>query len=100
MRLLTSIAVVALLATAAAAQDANESEPAWRTSVLALVPAGYVVGKAATDAAGTTGYLAVYPATASDPKTPASVFAPRQVLVVALDKDKSRAVSAELKPRA
>lgn len=99
MRILTTIAVVALLATAASAQDAKEVEPAWRASALALVPAGYVAGKAATDATGATGYLAVYPSTANDPKTPASVFAPRQILVVTLDQDKSRAVSAELKPR-
>ena len=48
-----------------------------------------------------TGYLAVYPANASDPKSPASVFAPRQALVVKLAKgdDGLRALSAELKPR-
>jgi len=98
MRILTSVAVMALLATSAWAQPANEAEPAWYRSAIALVPAGYVAGNAySTDAAGTTGYLAVYAASASDPKTPASVFAPRQMLVVALDG--SRALSAELKPR-
>src|SRR5262245_22935264 len=100
MRILTSIAVIALLATTASAQRASEAEPAWYASALALVPAGYVAGSAySTDAAGTTGYLAVYAASANDPKTPASVFAPRQMLVVVLTKDGSRAVSAELEPR-
>jgi hypothetical protein len=64
------------------------------------MPAGYIAGEAyRTDAAGKTGYLAVYPANANDPKTPASVFATRQVLVVTLTTDATRALSAELKPR-
>lgn len=100
MRILTSIAVMALLATTASAQRASDSEPAWYRSALALVPPGYVAGTAySADAAGTTGYLAVYAASANDPKTPASVFAPRQMLVVALSKDGSSALSATLKPR-
>ena len=82
---LLSIAVLALLAGAAIAQT-PEPEPAWRASALAMVPAGYVAGEAyRTDEAGQTGYLAVYPANASDPKSPASVFAPRQALVVRLE---------------
>ena len=93
---LLSIAVVASLVTAAIAQSAPE--PAWRASALALVPAGYVAGEAYRTA-DMTGYLAVYPANANDPKSPASVFAPREVLVVRLDKDAARALSAELKPR-
>ncbi|MBR1212340.1 SH3 domain-containing protein [Bradyrhizobium sp. JYMT SZCCT0180] len=92
---LLSIAVVAFLVTAAIAQ--SEPEPAWRASALALVPAGYVAGEAYRTTE-MTGYLAVYPAGANDPKSPASVFAARQVLVVKLDKD-GRALSAELKPR-
>ena len=81
---LFSIAALASLAGAAIAQT-PEPEPAWRKSALALVPAGYVGGDAyRTDEAAMTGYLAVYPANASDPKSPASVFAPRQVLVVKL----------------
>ena len=100
MRILTSIAVMALLATTASAQQASEAEPAWQASALALVPAEYVAGSAyRTDATGTTGYLAVYPASANDPKTPASVFTPRQMLAVALTKDGSSALSAVLKPR-
>ena len=52
-----------------------------------LVPAGYVAGDAyRTDEAALTGSLAVYPANANDPKSPASVFAPRQALVVKLAK--------------
>jgi len=100
MRILAPIAVMAQFATAAMAQQPNEAEPAWYASALALLPAGYVAGTAtSTDAAEMTGYLAVYAASANDPKTPASVFAPRQMLVVALTKDGSRALSAELKPR-
>ncbi|MBR1247210.1 SH3 domain-containing protein [Bradyrhizobium sp. AUGA SZCCT0169] len=94
---LLSIAVVASLVTAAIAQSAPEPEPAWRASALALVPAGYVAGEAYRTTE-MTGYLAVYPAGANEPKSPASVFAARQVLVVRLDKD-GRALSAELKPR-
>ena len=99
--ILFSIAVVASLVTAAFAQTASTPEPAWRASALALVPAGYVAGDAyrTTDL---TGYLAVYKANANDPKTPASAFAPRQVLAVKLGRRDGglRALSAELKPHA
>ena len=73
IRLLLSIAVVASLVTAAFAQTASTPEPAWRTSALALLPAGYVAGEAYRTA-GLTGYLAVYKANANDPKTPVSAF--------------------------
>jgi hypothetical protein len=63
-----------------------------------MVPAGYVAGLAYRTE-GSTGYLAVYPAPSNDPKTPASVFAARQVLVVTLTADATRAISAALKPR-
>ena len=98
---LLSIAVLASLAGTVIAQT-REPDPAWRASALAMVPAGYVAGDAyRTDEAAMTGYLAVYPANASDPKSPASVFAPRQALVVKLAKgdDGLRALSAGLKPR-
>jgi hypothetical protein len=78
--ILLSIAALASLVGAAITQ-APEPEPAWRKSALAFVPAAYVGGDAyRTDDAAMTGYLAVYPANASDPKSPGSVFAPRQVL--------------------
>jgi hypothetical protein len=81
-----SIAVLAALAGAAIGQT-PEPEPAWRASALALVPAGYVAGQAyRTDEAAQTGYLAVYPTNASDPKSPASGFASRQALIVRLAK--------------
>ena len=74
MRTLRLIAAMALsVATQALADD---NEPAWRASALALVPAGYVAGTAYRTE-GSTGYLAVYPATSNDPKTPASAFAAR-----------------------
>src|SRR6188474_1251483 len=99
---LLPIAVLASLAGAAIAQTA-EPEPAWRESALAMAPSGYVAGEAyRTDQAGQTGYLAVYPANASDSKSPASVFAPRQALIVKLARGDGglRALAAELKPRA
>lgn len=97
MRALRVIAV-SLLCVAAQAARADDDDPAWRASALALVPAGYVAGTAyRTD--GSTGYLAVYPATANDPKAPGSVFAPRQSLVVTLTPDATRALSAALQPR-
>src|SRR5215207_2913617 len=98
---LFSIAALASSVGAAVAQT-PEPELAWRKSALALVPSGYVGGDAyRTDEAAMSGYLAVYPANASDPKSPASVFAPRQVLVVKLAKTDGarRASSAELQPR-
>jgi len=97
-----SIAVLAASVGAAIAQ-APAPDPAWRESALAMVPSGYVAGQAyRTDEAGQTGYLSVYPANANNPKSPASVFAPRQALVVRLAKGDGglRALSAELKPRA
>ena len=79
------LAVLISLTTTASAQHAAEPEPVWRASALALVPAGYVAGEAwRTDETAMTGLLAVYPAQADDPKSPGSVFAPRQVLVVKL----------------
>ena len=99
--ILFSLAALVSLAGAAIAQ-APAPEPAWRNSALALVPAGYVGGDAyRTDEAAMTGYLAAYPANAGDPKSPASVFAPRQALVVKLEKNQGalRASSAELQPR-
>lgn len=98
MRALRFVAATILCVVTQAAR-ADDTEPAWRASALALVPAGYVAGHAYRTG-GATGYLAVYPATSNDPKTPASVFAARQVLVVTLTADATRAVSAELKPRA
>jgi hypothetical protein len=99
--IIVTIAALASLAGAAMAQT-PAPEPAWRNSALALVPPSHVAGEAyRTDEAAMTGYLAVYPANANDPKSPASVFAPRQVLVVKLTKEDGalRAASAELQPR-
>ena len=85
------LVAASMLYVAASAAHADDSEPAWRASALAMVPAGYVAGAAyRTD--GATGSLAVYPATSNDPKTPASVFAARQALVVTLTADATRAV--------
>lgn len=93
---LTLPALALALASLAHAEPA--APPAWRAPALVLVPGGYVAGDAyRTDEAANTGYLAVYPAGADDPKTPGSVFAARQVLVVKLAAGKP--VSAELKAR-
>lgn len=97
MRALHLIAAT-FLCVATQVARADDTDPAWRASALAMVPAGYVAGTAyRTD--GSTGYLAVYPATSNDPKIPASVFAARQALVVTLTPDATRALSADLKPR-
>jgi hypothetical protein len=99
--ILLSIAALAVQAGAAIGQAARP-EPEWRDSALALVPAGYVAGHAyRTDKAARIGFLAVYPATANDPKSFLSAFAPRQALVVKLTRGDGglRALSAELKPR-
>ena len=97
MRALRLVAATMFFVATQAAR-ADDTEPAWRASALALVPAGYVAGLAYRTQ-GSTGYLAVYPATSNDPKTPASVFAARQALMVTLTPDATRAVSAEIKPR-
>lgn len=98
MRPLRLIAAAMLSVATQSAACADDTEPAWRASALAMVPAGYVAGLAYRTE-GSTGYLAVYPATSNDPKTPGSVFAARQALVVALTPDATRAVSADIKPR-
>ena len=103
-RWLTLPAAVFLIAMigAANAEGAAEPDPVWRASALALVPPGYVAGQAyRTDEPALTGYLAVHPASANDPKSPFSTFAARETLVVRLAKNDGglRALSAELKPR-
>ena len=97
MRALGLIAATILWVATQAAR-ADDAEPAWRASALAMVPAGYVAGTAYRTE-GSTGYLAVYPISSNDPKSPASVFVARQALVVALTPNATRAVSAALKPR-
>ncbi|MBX9649146.1 MAG: hypothetical protein K2X57_19060, partial [Xanthobacteraceae bacterium] len=96
-----AVFLIAMISTANA-QDAAEPDPAWRASALALVPPGYVAGRAyRTDDPALTGYLAVHPASANDPKSPLSAFATRETLFVRLTKGDGglRALSAELKPR-
>jgi hypothetical protein len=96
------LAIAILISTTMATAAQGTPEPAWRQGALALVPAGYVAGEAwRTDEAAMTGLLAVYPAHADDPKSPGSVFAPRQMLAVKLaSKDGATiALSAEMKPR-
>jgi hypothetical protein len=92
------VLTLALAALPAVAEDT----PSWRDSALALVPAGYVAGEAyATEKDTMTGYIAVYPVGADNPKTPGSSFAPRQALAVRLVERDGRlqAVSADLTPR-
>jgi hypothetical protein len=102
MRAPLMLASLVALALPAAAQRAPEPEPAWRTSAMVLVPAGYVAGDAyRTDETAMTGYLAIYPVGGDDPKSPASVFAPRLALIVRLARENGalRAIAAETKPR-
>jgi hypothetical protein len=84
----------ALIAVASPGGAQDRVPPPWRDSALALVPPGYVAGEA-YGGKGDAGYLAVYPAGADDPKSPGSVFTPRQVLVVAIRN--GNAASVELK---
>ena len=96
-----AVFLITMIGTAYA-QTAAEPDPAWRTSALALVPPGYVAGQAyRTDEPALTGYLAVHPMGANDPKSPFSTFAARETLVVRLAKGDGglRAAAAELKPR-
>jgi hypothetical protein len=102
MRPFLPLAILIASTITASAQHAAEPEPAWRPGALALVPAGYVAGEAwRIDEAAMTGLLAVYPAQADNPKSPGSVFAARQVLVVKLARKDGaiQALSAEIKPR-
>jgi hypothetical protein len=77
-------------------------------NALPLLPDGYIAGlgfsETSTDPADTkalTGYIAAYPKSANDPKTPASAFDAGHVLVVKLERadGKLKAVSGELRPR-
>lgn len=96
--------------TQAAAQPitAPPAQPEWYASALPLMPEGYVAGlgfgETSTDPADTkalTGYIAAYPNSANDPKTPASAFEGGHVLVVKLSRTdgKLKAISGELLPR-
>ena len=66
MRALGLIAATVLCVAIQAAR-ADDAEPAWRASALAMLPAGYVAGTA-YQTEGSTGYLAVYPISSNDPK--------------------------------
>lgn len=94
----TTCALLAMLASPAMAQQRpREPDPPWRASALALLPQDYVAGEAyRTD--GNVGYLAVYPVTANDPKSPGSAYARREVLVVRIVDGK--AVSGVMQARA
>ena len=104
--LLASIFVI----TQALAQPvtAPPAQLEWLASALPFLPDGYVAGLGfgetstdPADAKALTGYVAAYPKSANDPKSPASAFESGYVLVVklSLEDGKLKAVSGELRPR-
>lgn len=101
------VVLLVLLATSATAQTAAPplAQPEWYDSALGFLPDGYVAGVSfnidSTDAQASTGYIAVYPKGANDPKTPASAFDAGHMLVATLTRTdgKLTAVSGELRPR-
>jgi len=108
-RLATVLFSIAMI-TQAVAQPvtAPPAQPEWYASALPLLPDGYIAGlgfsETSSDTADTkalTGYIAAYPKSANDPKTPASAFDAGHVLVVKLERadSKLKAVSGELRPR-
>ncbi len=83
-------------------------QPEWYDGALGFIPDGYVAGAGfsavstdLSDAKSPTGYIAVYPKGADDPKTPAGAFDTGYVLVVKLghSDSKLKAVSGDLRPR-
>jgi hypothetical protein len=101
-RLVLATALTLAALGGAQAQRAQPAPPSWATSATALTPAGYVAGEAyLSNFASMTGHMAVYPAGADDPKTPASAFAPRQALEAKLGRvdGKISAMSVVLRPR-
>ncbi|MEH2509922.1 hypothetical protein V1291_001276 [Nitrobacteraceae bacterium AZCC 1564] len=99
-----------LFAPPASAQLAAPApaQPEWYDSALRFIPDGYVGGSGyrytstdGSDAKALTGYIAVYPKGADDPKTPASTFDTGHVLVVKLGRvdGKLTAMSGELQRR-
>lgn len=95
-------AILLALMSGAQAQRDKPTPPSWAESAAAMTPKGYVAGEAyLSNFAVMTGYMAIYPAGSDDPKTPGSVFAPRQVLEAKLGRvdHKISAMSVDLKPR-
>jgi hypothetical protein len=90
------------LAVIAWAGAAGSAAASWIDGVGPLLPPGYVAGTASqTDLLTMTGLLAVFPASANDPKTPGSAFDPGHVLVAKLEQRGNAlvAVAATLRPR-
>ncbi|CAN5383301.1 SH3 domain-containing protein [soil metagenome] len=99
-----------VIAAQAAAQPVTPppAQPDWFAGALGFMPDGYVAGMGfgtdntdPTDTKVFTGYVAAYPKSANDPKTPASAFDAGHMLVVTLNRidGKLKAVSGELRPR-
>ncbi|HEX7882687.1 MAG TPA: SH3 domain-containing protein [Afipia sp.] len=83
-------------------------QPEWFAGAVTFMPDGYVAGTGfgsdsadPSDPKALTGYIAAYPKSANDPKTPASAFDAGHMLVVTLTRvdGKLRAISGELRPR-
>jgi hypothetical protein len=83
----------------------SQETPEWFASAWAFVPPDRVAGQAfhvdMSDPQAPVGYVAIYPAGANDPKTPASAFDAGEMLVAKLARSdgKLTALSAELRSR-
>jgi hypothetical protein len=83
----------------------SQETPEWFASARAFVPPDRVAGQAfhvdMSDPQAPVGYVAIYPAGANDPKTPASAFDAGEMLVAKLARSdgKLTALSAELRSR-
>jgi hypothetical protein len=81
------IASIAVWHAPAKAQDKTQDESGeWQEKAAALVPAGFVAGRAyRVDRETMTGYVAAFPAGSDDVATPGSAFDPGYMVVAKLD---------------
>lgn len=96
----TTIAFASVLLLYLAASGARAEEPAWLAAARAKLPANLVGGQIIQQSGGKA-TMAVYPAGADSPKTPASAFDPGQVLEVTLKSEGGTLTVAEttVRPR-
>ncbi|MDF2116342.1 SH3 domain-containing protein [Roseiarcaceae bacterium H3SJ34-1] len=90
IRLLTAVSLIASVAAwnapARAQDEAQDETGEWVEKAAALVPAGFVAGRAyRVDRAAMRGYVAAFPAGSDDPATPGSAFDPGYRVVAKLD---------------
>jgi hypothetical protein len=101
-RVLQAAAAIAGLLAITSASATDSIDASWAASANTFVPHDFVAGSVyKTELATMTGYLAVFPAGADDPKTPGSAFDWGHVLVVKLQGSAGslKAISGELRKR-